>query len=125
MFEGEVGKARGVGEYKAADIVSEMSNLFNVGNGKGLGKRGSVGESNGNKGAGKLGARRALKRKMAINPFVDGYLFPNINIRIVNKIGSIREIEGQSITVNFEKIFKRLIRTQLMGEFTSNFMLKM
>lgn len=56
---------------------------------------------------------------------MDGYLFPNIEIRIIHKITSVSGIPTQTISFNFERIFKRLIRTQVMGEFTSNFMFKM
>ena len=69
--------------------------------------------------------RKKLKRKLAINHFVDSYLFPSIEIRIINKINFVSEISKHSLNFNFEKIFKKLISTQLMGEFTSNFMLKM
>ena len=74
---------------------------------------------------GKSTPRKRLKRKMAINHFVDSYLFPSIEIHIINKINCVSEIPKHSFNFNFEKIFKKLISTQLMGEFTSNFMLKM
>jgi hypothetical protein len=72
----------------------------------------------------KIAQRRTLKRKLAINPFVDCYLFPNINIRVINRITNIKEIESQTIGMSFEKIFKKLIKTQLIGLFTSNFLQK-
>ncbi len=40
----------------------------------------------------KIAQRRGLKRKMAINPFVDSFLFPNMDIRIIHKISRVEEI---------------------------------
>ena len=73
----------------------------------------------------KISQRRTVKRKMAIDTFVDGHLFPAVNIRVINRITNIKEIESQSITMSFEKIFKKIIKPQLMGEFTTNFLQKM
>lgn len=36
--------------------------------------------------------KRTLKRKLAINPFVDSYLFPSLDIRIINKIAAISDL---------------------------------
>jgi len=63
----------------------------------------------------KLTQKRTVKRKMAIDTFVNGHLFPNINIRVINRITNIKEIESQTIAMSFEKIFKKIIKPQLMG----------
>lgn len=70
----------------------------------------------------KTARKKSLKRKLAFNPHVDTFYSPFINIRIVDKIKDLKELEERSIKVNFEKIYKKLIKTQLMGEFTANFM---
>jgi hypothetical protein len=62
---------------------------------------------------------------MGMDSFVDGYIFPNISIRVINRITNIMEAESQTIVLSFEKIFKKIIKPQLMGEFTSNFLQKM
>lgn len=70
----------------------------------------------------KTARKKSLKRKLAFNPHVDTFYSPFINIRIIDKIKDLKELEERSIKVNFEKIYKKLIKTQLMGEFTANFM---
>jgi len=67
----------------------------------------------------------SLKHKLAMNSFEAGYLFSTISIRIINTITSIKEVESRSIPISFEKIFKKLIRTQLMGEFSLVFLQKL
>lgn len=42
-----------------------------------------------------------LKRKHAINPFVDGYLFPTIELHIIHKISSFEEISRNSFNYSF------------------------
>ena len=59
---------------------------------------------------------------MAFNPHVDSFYSPYVNIRIIDKVKTLKEMEEKSLRMNFEKIYKKLIRTQLMGEFTANFM---
>ena len=59
---------------------------------------------------------------MAINPYVGPFIAPYIHIRIIDKIKQPRDIQHQSIQVNFDKIFRKLIKSQLMGDFTGNFM---
>ena len=42
-----------------------------------------------------------MKRKLAINPYVDGYLFPSLDIRIIHRVTSISDLDKQTITYNF------------------------
>lgn len=63
----------------------------------------------------KSARKKSLKRKLAFNPHVDTFYSPFIDIRIVDKIKDLKELEQKSIKVNFEKIYKKLIKTQLMG----------
>ena len=49
----------------------------------------------------KISQRRSLKHKPAINLTKDGYVFPKINIRIINTISSMKEIEAQTISISF------------------------
>jgi hypothetical protein len=37
-------------------------------------------------------------------------------------VGSLKDIADKSITVSLEKVFKKMVSTQLMGEFTAKFM---
>jgi hypothetical protein len=66
--------------------------------------------------------QRKLKRKLAFNPQTDPFYSPFVYIRLIDKINDLKEVDNKSIRVNFEKIYKKLIKTQLMGEFTANFM---
>ena len=59
--------------------------------------------------------KKSLKRKLAFNPNVDLFYSPFVKIRIVDKIKDLKELEEKSLSVNFEKIYKKLIKTQLMG----------
>ncbi len=59
--------------------------------------------------------KKSLKRKHAFNPSIDLFYSPFIKIRIVDKIKDLKELEEKSLSVNFEKIYKKLIKTQLMG----------
>lgn len=59
---------------------------------------------------------------MAFNPDVDTFYSPFVEIRIIDRLKDLKEIEQRSIKVDFERIYKKLIKTQLMGEFTANFM---
>lgn len=70
----------------------------------------------------KSNKKRNLKRKMAFNPDVDTFYSPFVEIRIIDRLKDLKEIEQRSIKVDFERIYKKLIKTQLMGEFTANFM---
>lgn len=72
--------------------------------------------------ANKKSKKRNLKRKMAFNPDVDTFYSPFVEIRIIDRLKDLKEIEQRSIKVDFERIYKKLIKTQLMGEFTANFM---
>lgn len=70
----------------------------------------------------KPGRKNILKRKVAFNPSVDSFYAPEIAIRLIAKIRDLREVEARTIRISFEKIYKRLISTQLMGEYTADFM---
>lgn len=70
----------------------------------------------------KPGRKHMLMRKVAFNPSVDSFYAPEIAIRLIGKIKDLREIEARTLRISFEKIYKRLISTQLMGEYTADFM---
>ena len=58
----------------------------------------------------KMVQRRFLKRKFGINLFVYDYLFPNIKIRVINRITNIIEIESQTIAMSFKKKINKQIK---------------
>lgn len=49
----------------------------------------------------KITRKKSLKRKLAFNPQIDSFYSPYINIRIIDKIKDLKEMEEKSLRVNF------------------------